>query len=189
VGQVLVYPPGVATVLIGDSHLARIRRDLPILGSRVRNAAEGGASAACLSVQASSAGIDEHEVVVVSVGTNDAAPWKGVPLMDFERTLTAFLSSVKAHGWVYVAPPGVVETRLNRTGDRSNRVMEDYRTAAIKAFEQVGARVVRTDLLVGPLGDSAFAPDGLHLNAAGYRALLPAIADATRDVGADLRGT
>jgi lysophospholipase L1-like esterase len=179
----------VGTVLIGDSHLARVRRALSILGDDVRNAAVGGASSLGLLDQAASAGAGEHDVVVVSVGTNDAAPWKGVPLIGFERTLTAFLSSVTAHGWVYVAPPGVAETRLNRSGDRSNRVMDDYRTAAIKAFEEVGARVVRTDLLVGPLGDSAFAPDGLHLNAAGYRALLPAIADATRDVGADLRGT
>jgi hypothetical protein len=53
-------------VCLGDSHLARVRRDLPVLGPDVCNAAEGGASALDLIVQATSAGVREDDLVVVS---------------------------------------------------------------------------------------------------------------------------
>ena len=66
-------------VLLGDSHLARVRRDLLVLGPDVCNAAEGGASSLDLLAQATGAAVEEDDLVVVSVGTNDAAPWKHVP--------------------------------------------------------------------------------------------------------------
>ena len=44
--------------------------------------------------------------------------------------------------------------------------------------DQVNGHVVRTDLLLAPLGAKAFAGDGMHLNGAGYRVLVPAIASA-----------
>jgi hypothetical protein len=49
-------------VCLGDSHLARVRRDLPVLGPDVCNAAEGGASALDLIVQATSAGVREDDL-------------------------------------------------------------------------------------------------------------------------------
>lgn len=173
----------MTTVLIGDSHLARVRRDLAILGTRVRNAAVGGSSSLGLLEQAASARVGGEDVVVVSVGTNDAAPWKRVSLADFLHALSSCLRSVEAGGWVYVAPPGVVEARLTGHGDRTNAAVDQYRAAAIAAFREAGAHVVRADLLVGPLGASAFAADGVHLNGAGYRALLPAVASAISEVG------
>lgn len=72
-------------VLLGDSHLARIRRDLPALGPDVCNAAVGGASALDLLAQAATASVGEDDVAVVSVGTNDAAPWKQVPVLTFSH--------------------------------------------------------------------------------------------------------
>lgn len=50
-----------------------------MVGPDVCNAAEGGASALDLLAQATRAAVDEGDLVVVSVGTNDAAPWKQVP--------------------------------------------------------------------------------------------------------------
>lgn len=177
----------MGTVLIGDSHLARVRRDLPVIGDNVRNAAVGGASSRCLLSQAASAGVGERDVVVVSVGTNDAAPWKHVALRDFVGAISDCLGSVQPRGWVYVSPPGVVEARLSGTHDRSNTVIDEYRTAAMDVFRELGARVVRTDLLIRPLGATAFADDGVHLNASGYRVLLPALAAALRSQVADAR--
>ena len=174
-------------MLLGDSHLARVRRDLPVLGNNVCNAAEGGASSLDLLDHAASAGVDEHDVIVVSVGTNDAAPWKRVALPDFVAALSACLGSVEPRGWVHVSPPGVVEARLTDRCDRSNSTIDEYRTAAMDVFREVGARVVRTDLLIGPLGATAFADDGVHLNASGYRVLLPALAAALRSQVADAR--
>jgi hypothetical protein len=68
----------VRIVFLGDSHLARVRRDVSIVGPDVCNAAEGGATALDLVPQAAGAAVEEDDLVVFSVGTNDAAPWRQV---------------------------------------------------------------------------------------------------------------
>lgn len=131
--------------------------------------------------QAAGAGVSETDAVVLSVGTNDAAPWKHVPVTEFVRLVSLCLTSHAPHGWVFVAPPGVVEERLSGDGDRTNSVIDEYRRAALDACDRTGVQVVRTDLLLEPLGANAFAGDGVHLNGAGYRVLVPAIASAVAD--------
>jgi lysophospholipase L1-like esterase len=165
----------VRTVLLGDSHLARLRRGLAPFPGDVHNAAEGGATSRDLPAQAGAVGLRESDVVVLSVGTNDAAPWKHVPVSEFGQSLEAFVGSGEARGWVFVAPPGVVEARLTGAPDRTNAVIDDYRHAVIEVAGQVGGPVVRADLLLASLGETAFAQDGVHLNGTGYRILVPAI--------------
>ncbi len=162
-------------MLIGDSLLARLRRELQALPGEVRNAAEGGASARDLLRQADGVGLHDSDSVVLSVGTNDAAPWKRVPVSEFVQALSMFVASHPPRRWVFVAPPGVVEGRLTRARDRTNAVIDEYRLAVIEVCEDAGGRVVRTDLLLDSLGPKAFAEDGVHLNGTGYRVLVPAI--------------
>jgi lysophospholipase L1-like esterase len=168
------------TVLLGDSHLARVRRDLSLLGSDVCNAAEGGASSLDLLAQATRADVDVDDLVVVSIGTNDAAPWKHVPLTTFSQAVARCIQSVPARRWVYVAPPGVDESRLGASGDRTNAVLDQYRDAAISVCQEEGARVVRTERLIRELGAAAFVSDGLHLSGRAYDLVLPAIAETVR---------
>lgn len=165
-------------VLLGDSHLARVRRRLDVIGADVLNAAVGGASVRALGAQAVTAGLRSDDTVVVSVGTNDAAPWKQVPLADFSTLLSEWVRSIDVDGWVYVAQPGVDESRLTGPGDRTNQVIDSYRAAAIEVFGSAGARVVHADRLLAPLGPAAFVDDGLHLTGRAYDLLLPAIAAA-----------
>jgi lysophospholipase L1-like esterase len=172
----------VRIVLLGDSHLARVLRDLAAIGPDVTNAAEGGASSLDLLAQARRAGVREQDVVVVSVGTNDAAPRTNVPLDEFAAALARCLGSVPTGSGVYVAPPGVDESGLTGTGDRTNAVLDRYRDAALAVCEQTGARVVRADHVIAPLGPGAFAGDGLHLGGRAYDLLLPAIANAVRAI-------
>ena len=167
-------------VLLGDSHLARIRRDLTRIGPVVINAAVGGSCAADLVSQARSSGITTRDVVVVSVGTNDAAPWKAVRLETFERQIEQFLTQVTDADLVYVSPPGVDELRLTRSPDRTNDVIAGYAARASALFERAGARVLDAGQLLRPLGTTAFTEDGVHLTGAAYDVLLPAIAEATR---------
>ncbi|CUR61034.1 hypothetical protein NOCA1240137 [metagenome] len=166
------------TVFIGDSHLARLRRELRGFAGDVRNAARGGATSLDLLRQADGAGVGASDCVVVSVGTNDAAPWKQVPVAEYVQALSTLMTSHSPQGWVFVAPPGVVEERLTGARDRTNAVIDDYRLAAIALCEDVGGHVVGTDLLLETLGAKAFAEDGLHLNGTGYRVLVPAIQSA-----------
>ncbi len=164
-------------VLLGDSHLARVRRDLPVLGPEVHNAARGGASSLDLADQVAGAGVGDGDAVVVSVGTNDAAPWRQVPLAEFGAALGAILRSVSGRR-VYVAPPGVDEARLSRPQDRSNAVLDDYRRTAVGICAEVGAVVVPTPAVLAGLGARAFTEDGVHLTGPAYALLLPAIAAA-----------
>lgn len=180
-GAAVTHPSTVAlvrTVLMGDSHLARLRRELQRFSGDVRNAAEGGASSRDLLRQADAVGVHDSDSVVLSVGTNDAAPWKQVPVSEFVQALSMFVASHSPRGWVFVAPPGVVEGRLTRARDRTNAVIDEYRLAAIQVCEDVGGHVVRTDLMLKSLGAKAFAEDGVHLNGTGYRVLVPAIKSA-----------
>jgi lysophospholipase L1-like esterase len=167
-------------VCLGDSHLARVRRDLQALGPDVCNAAAGGASALDLLTQATRAEVEEEDLVVVSVGTNDAAPWQQVPVAVFAQAVLHCMQSVPARRWVYVAPPGVDESRLtgSRPGDRTNAVLDEYRDAAVSVCRDAGARVVRTERVIAPLGAGAFDRDGLHLSGRAYKVLLPVIAEA-----------
>lgn len=167
-------------MLLGDSHLARVHRDLSLIGSHVTNAAEGGASSLNLLAQAAQATIQEDDLAVVSVGTNDAAPWRQVSVTEFAHALSRCMQSVPAQRWVYVTPPGVDESRLAGRGDRTNAVLDEYRAVAVAVCRDATARVVRAERVIAPLGASAFVSDGLHLSGRAYKVVLPAIADAVR---------
>lgn len=162
-------------VLLGDSHLARIKRDLPLLGADVANAAVGGATVHDLDAQAAAVSVCLDDVVALSVGTNDAAPWRTVPEELFRRVLEDFLQSCDAARVVVVLPPGVVEARLQDSGDRTNALLEGYRAAASAAATYVGADIMDPRAALAVAGSSAFASDGVHLSGRGYRVLLPAL--------------
>lgn len=70
--------PSVSTVLVGDSHLARIRRDLHRIGEDVINLAVGGATIVDVPRQVAR-GVAGSGTFVVSVGTNDAHAERGIP--------------------------------------------------------------------------------------------------------------
>ena len=76
------------TVLIGDSHLARLNNELgSLVATPVIDAARGGASIGDAFRQASSIQLDANDIVVLSIGTNDAAPWKQTALDAFSDGL------------------------------------------------------------------------------------------------------
>ncbi|QNN51161.1 SGNH/GDSL hydrolase family protein [Nocardioides mesophilus] len=164
-------------VLLGDSHLSRIQRELPRLGERVLNAAVGGATVLDLEQQGDDALLTTDDVVVVSVGTNDGAPWNKVPVSVFHRTLKDFVVSRPVRLWVVMAPPGVDESRLG-TGKRTNAVLDAYRGATAAVAESTSARLIDSRALLRPHGSRAFNGDGVHLSGVGYRLLLPAVAKA-----------
>lgn len=168
-------------VLLGDSHLARVRRDVARLAppaAEVVNAAVGGAVASDLVPQAMAAGVGPGDVFVVSVGSNDAAPWKRVHPDGMASDIDRFLARVPGYAIVYVVPPGVDETRVTGPGDRTDAVVTAYAAVAAERFEAAGATLVRARDVLAPLGTAAFADDAVHLTGAAYDLLLPAIRDA-----------
>ena len=162
-------------VLLGDSHLARIQRELPRIGEVVVNSAAGGATVLDLEAQADRTALSGSDTVIVSVGTNDAASWNHVPRGDFRLALGRFVRSYPAGTWVIMTPPGVDESRLV-AGGRTNAAVADYRAAATSVAGSHAKRLLDTTSLLAPRGPGAFARDGLHLSGAAYRLLLPALA-------------
>ncbi len=167
-------------VLLGDSHLARVRRDLAQVGDDVVNAARGGATVTDLDSQAADVGLDPADVCLVSVGTNDAAPRHGVDVADFHRVLDGFVVSHSGGRVVVMAPPGVDEGRLG-PGDRTNAQLDRFRDACVEVARSHTARLLDTPSLIAPLGTAAFASDGLHLSGTAYGVLLPALAQRCRE--------
>jgi lysophospholipase L1-like esterase len=171
-------------VLLGDSHLARL--DPPDLlapeGVRVLNAAEGGAGAGDLIGQARGVGVNGDDVLVVSVGTNDAAPWKLLAIGDFTDALRGFLDEVGPARLVLLVPPGVDEARLAGHGDRTNRGVAAYAERAASLFGAADAHVLEAWALLAPLQQRAFVDDGVHLSDEGYDVLVPALREAIATV-------
>lgn len=166
----------MTTYLLGDSHLARVVRDLPRLGQNVANLAIGGAVVDDLAGQLARVGPATTDWLVLSVGTNDADPTRGRPLPEFRARLSGAIASRPHARWLYVASPGC----------RGDRILSDWTAERIAAYADTaadvtlaaGGAVVATPAVLAAAGDAAFDPDGLHLSGTGYDLLLPAIAAA-----------
>jgi lysophospholipase L1-like esterase len=165
-------------LLLGDSHLSRIRRARlrrleAASGHRVSNRAVGGTSVLGLGDQLD--GAPPAAVALVSVGTNDAAPWKQVPLETFATTLAGLLPRVPTSRLVYVGSPGVDEGRLTRANDRTNTRLREYVDVAAETVRSYGGEFLDTAALLARVDDDVFEGDGVHLNKAGYDVLLAAL--------------
>lgn len=187
------------TLLLGDSHLAYadLRHDSWHEVPPVARVAFGGACVHDLPGQVEQVGPTRADVAVLSIGTNDAAPWKQVPLEEFTTRLRDVVATTAVGGWVVLTSPGIDTSRLGSfgpTGDRDDDLLQRYRDAAqeavgeglARAGAQVPWTVVRTERVLAPLGPGAFLSDGVHLTAQAYDRVLPALATAVGEVLADL---
>lgn len=165
----------MTTYLLGDSHLAALGPTIPALGSGVVNLSVGGAVAQDLGCQLHGVLLPEDAALVVSIGTNDADPTRGLALEAFGAVIDAFVAARPGHLWVYVASPGCVGD-IDPTWTAAG--MARYSARAGTAFAAAGGVVLDTPTILDPLGADAFDEDRLHLSTHGYDALLPAVAEA-----------
>ena len=159
-------------VLVGDSHLTETSPRTPTakLPPRLRRwgldvvvVATGGAdSRAVLHQQIPG----EADWALLSVGTNDAAPWKSVDLDEFAANCDRILLNAEAKKRLVLGPGPVVERGV--AGERTNKGLAAY-TAVLQraAIAHSALFVPMTDLLDG----SDLADDGVHFNHSGYRKL------------------
>jgi lysophospholipase L1-like esterase len=165
-------------LFVGDSHLDAVRG--PRLASleaeadcRVVNLAVGGSGTHDVPAQLA-ASPDDVDLVVLSLGTNDCAPWKEIPLAEFEPAFAALLDSLPGR-LVYVTPPGVDESRLG-ADDPTMAGVDRYTDVARAAVARRGGAILETQAALAPLGLAAFVEDGVHLNDAAYDLLLGELA-------------
>jgi lysophospholipase L1-like esterase len=165
----------VTTYLLGDSHVANLGPTVPALGAAVVNLAAGGAVAQDLACQLHDVGLPDDATLVVSIGTNDADPTRGLRLDAFGAVVDAFVAARPGRHWVYVASPGCAGDIDDAWTDAG---MARYSARAAEAFAAQGGSVIDTPALLAALGKEAFEQDRLHLSARGYAVLLPALAGA-----------
>lgn len=159
-------------VLVGDSHLTDTspRRRVTKLGPRLRrtgldviSVAVGGANSRDLLGQQIPGGADW---VVYSVGINDAAPWKCVPLEEFAANCDRIMADTHPARRL-VLGPGPVADR-GAPGERTNVVVAAYAAVLERVALSHSARFVS---MVDLLDVNDLAEDGVHLNDSGYRKL------------------
>lgn len=159
-------------VLAGDSQLteASPRRSVTKLAPRLRAAgfdvvtvAEAGANSRDVLQQRL---LPAVSWVVCSVGTNDAAPWKQVPLEEFGRNCDQLLAATVQYQWLMLGPGPVIER--GAPGERTNETMAAYGAAVQQVAERHGARFVS---LADVLASDDLADDGVHIIDSGYAKL------------------
>jgi lysophospholipase L1-like esterase len=174
----------MSVLVLGDSHLARVGPALVALLPDATVRAFGGAIATDLAAQADGLDLAAYDVVVVSIGTNDAG-WREVPVDVFTREVEALVARVPGR-IVLVTSPGADEARAPSW---SNATLADFATAAAALVTAAGGTVIDTPSLLAPIGTDAFLDDGFHLTVAAYDLLLPAIHDAAAPDPKDLPST
>jgi lysophospholipase L1-like esterase len=162
----------VRTYLLGDSHLAQLGPSVPALGADVVNLAVNGAVAQDLEDQLRGVALADEARLVVSIGTNDADPSRGLALPEFGAVVDAVVAGRPGRRWVYVASPGSVGD-VDETWTAAG--IARYSARAASAFAAAGAVVLDTPAVLAPLGRTAFVEDRLHLSPEGYDALLAAV--------------
>ena len=166
------YGVAMRVVLAGDSHFTEFSPHRPVtkLASRLRthgvdvvSVAVGGANSRDVLLQQVPA---DSDCVLYSVGTNDAAPWKCVPLNEFVVNCDRLLSAPGPKRRIMFGPGPVIERAL--PGERTNAGLAAYAAVLERAAVTHSARYLSlVDLLV----DGDLAEDGVHLNDSGYEKL------------------
>ena len=171
-------------LLVGDSHLAEAttRAVVPV-AARLRRAGWELTSLAVGGLDTRAAlrllpdPLPAADATVVSFGSNDAAPWKQVPLEEFTIGYAEILGRVASPVTVVMGPPPVREDRDDARG-RTNAVLDDYAAAAQRVAESSGVRFLDLREVLDPASD--LDADGLHLAECGARAAAAALDDALR---------
>jgi lysophospholipase L1-like esterase len=170
-------------LLVGDSHLtettprdgvpvaARLRR----LGWELTSLAVGGLDTRA-ALRLLPDPLPAADATVVSFGSNDAAPWRQVPL-GFTTWYAEILGRVASPVTVVMGPPPVREDRDDARG-RTNAVVDDYAAAARQVAESTGVRFLDLREVLDPA--TGLDEDGLHLGDSGARAAAAALDDALR---------
>jgi hypothetical protein len=168
-------------LLVGDSHLARVggarllRLDRAA-GCRVVNGAVGGANV--LDLEGQLRRFRPAGIVVISIGTNDAAPWKRVPLPAFRAGVAQTLGGLMGSRLIYVAPLGVDEVRLTGPGDRLNAEVRRYASVVIEMVSSVGGTVIDLADVLSGIRPDAFEADGVHLTTVAYGVVVQVLGEA-----------
>lgn len=108
-------------VLFGDSLFAQASKNTILMfeqvlsGYDIYNCAVGGWNTNDCVAKGSYISKLKPDVLVISLGTNDAAPWKQVPLDKFEENISKIFEEFSSSKIVYFLPTPLDEEKIAKT--------------------------------------------------------------------------
>ena len=182
-------------VLFGDSLLGRFGKEYISLleekldGFRVFNCAAGGMNSADGVERVDFISQLKPDVVVLSFGANDCAPWnEGVGLDDFLSNMQLMIESFAYSNVVVFLCPPVYDPDDLQSSDAFNDVLRRYNSKLRKLALDMNVSVIDSGEIYGSLlkqGNDYHMGDGVHLNEFGYDVFIGELTDAV--IEADLR--
>jgi lysophospholipase L1-like esterase len=168
-------------VLFGDSLLGQFGKDrilalearLP--GYDVYNCAAGGWNSEDGVKKARYISKLEPDVVVISLGTNDMAPWKQLELLLFVKNIRKIIRSFSSLELVYFLPPPVNENKESNEKKILNKDAVLYHNAAKQVCIDNGIKFIDSWKVFMPMLQSEIdyhVDDGIHLNDLAYRTVI-----------------
>lgn len=173
--------------LVGDSVLHRTVRDDPLLEAlsiqehfpdyTVDNLAHGGTNSYDTLTSIEDYDFSKSDIVIISLGLNDAAPWKQVPLEDFIANYEAIIKTV-GHERIVAIIPNPVDTQKQIAPGRDNKLIQEYGDAVAKLAQKHHLQTTDMYKTVIQHDDAAslYTEDGLHFNSTGYQLLFNELA-------------
>lgn len=166
-------------VLFGDSLFAQVGKDRVAMfenalpGYDVYNCAVGGWNTNDCVRKAPYVARLEPDVVVISLGTNDANPMKQVPLETFSNNIPKIVESFSPSRVVWFLPTPIDEVKAKIDGwELTNVIVKEYHDAAKKACEDIGVAAIDSFTVFKPLLDSGeeyHNEDGVHFIDTAYQ--------------------
>jgi lysophospholipase L1-like esterase len=166
-------------VLFGDSLFGQVSKSEQLLLEKklggeydVYNCATGGWNTDDLIIKAPYIAQLKPDLVILSIGTNDAAPWKKVELSKFKENLPKVLDQFSRSRIVFFLPPPVNESLLqDHKKTLTNEIMKQYFDAAKAICQERKVEYFDSWSVLLPIvkGDDTFhSEDGVHISDEGY---------------------
>ena len=172
-------------ILFGDSLLAGMGKDLvkeleaQVPGADVYNCSVSGWDTNDGLKKSPYISKLKPDVVILGFGTNDAAPWKQVPLEKFLENIPKIVKEFAGSKVVYFLPPPVHPENGWENQKRFPEVVQQYHDEAKKLLKELGVAYLDSHAVFKPLlnkDESYHVNDGVHLNEHGYEVLIRELA-------------
>ena len=119
----------------------------------------------------------EADTVVISVGTNDASPWKQVDINDLEDNIISLIQIFNGSKLIFFLPPPINEDALSKDSKRkslTNDLMKQYHDSIKEICASKDVTYVESWSVFMPMiesGNDYHVEDGIHLNEEAYDVL------------------
>lgn len=171
-------------ILFGDSLLAGVSKtellyfEKLLPGYDVYNCAVGGWDTNDCVNKATYIAKLSPDILILSVGTNDASPWKLVDAQKFTANLKEIFSIFGKSKIVYFLPPPINENILAahpRHKSLTNKQLKDYHDIAKQLCEENTVAYLDSWKVLKPLmdeGNDFHNEDGIHFTDEGYEVVI-----------------